>query len=67
MFAIGAGSGFLAGIFGVGGGILTVPSISLATDLGHKEVRRDTWSLWWAIGSLRPLGNAIADVFLAKV
>lgn len=40
MFAIGAGSGFLAGVFGVGGGILTVPSISLATDLGHKEVRR---------------------------
>lgn len=39
MFAIGAGSGFLAGVFGVGGGILTVPSVSLATDLGHKEVR----------------------------
>ncbi|CAM9461150.1 unnamed protein product [Scytosiphon promiscuus] len=38
MFAIGAGSGFLAGVFGVGGGILTVPSISLATDLSHKEV-----------------------------
>lgn len=38
MFAIGAGSGFLAGVFGVGGGILTVPSISLATDLNHKEV-----------------------------
>ncbi|CAM9222789.1 unnamed protein product, partial [Pylaiella littoralis] len=38
MFAIGAGSGFLAGVFGVGGGILTVPAISLATDLGHKEV-----------------------------
>ncbi|CAN0289064.1 unnamed protein product [Ectocarpus sp. 12 AP-2014] len=38
MLAIGAGSGFLAGIFGVGGGVLTVPSVSLATDLGHKKV-----------------------------
>lgn len=38
MFAIGIGSGFLAGVFGVGGGVVTVPAISLATDLGHKEV-----------------------------
>ncbi|CAN0180194.1 unnamed protein product, partial [Ectocarpus sp. 4 AP-2014] len=37
MLAIGAGSGFLAGVFGVGGGVLTVPSVSLATDLGHKK------------------------------
>ncbi|CAM9661364.1 unnamed protein product [Ectocarpus sp. 12 AP-2014] len=41
MLAIGAGSGFLAGVFGVGGGVLTVPSVSLATDLGHKKVKRD--------------------------
>ncbi|CAN0270287.1 unnamed protein product [Ectocarpus fasciculatus] len=41
MLAIGAGSGFLAGVFGVGGGVLTVPSVSLATDLGHKKVNRD--------------------------
>lgn len=38
MFAIGIGSGFLAGVFGVGGGVVTVPAISLATDMGHKEV-----------------------------
>lgn len=38
MLAIGIGSGFLAGVFGVGGGVVTVPAISLATDLGHKEV-----------------------------
>ena len=38
MFTIGLGSGFLAGVFGVGGGVVTVPAISLATDLGHKEV-----------------------------
>lgn len=38
MFAIGLGSGFLAGVFGVGGGVVTVPALSLATDLGHKEV-----------------------------
>lgn len=38
MFAIGLGSGFLAGVFGVGGGVITVPALSLATDLGHKEV-----------------------------
>lgn len=37
MFAIGLGSGFLAGVFGVGGGVVTVPAISLATDLSHKE------------------------------
>ena len=39
MFAIGLGSGFLAGVFGVGGGVVTVPALSLATDLGHKQVR----------------------------
>ena len=39
MFAIGLGSGFLAGVFGVGGGVVTVPALSLATDLSHKEVR----------------------------
>lgn len=45
MLAIGAGSGFLAGAFGVGGGVLTVPSVSLATDLGHKKVKGfENWS-----------------------
>lgn len=39
MSAIGLGSGFLAGVFGVGGGVVTVPALSLATDLSHKEVR----------------------------
>lgn len=38
MSAIGLGSGFLAGVFGVGGGVVTVPAISLTTDLSHKEV-----------------------------
>lgn len=38
MCGIGLGSGFLAGVFGVGGGVVTVPAISLATDLSHKEV-----------------------------
>ncbi|KAG5192654.1 sulfite exporter TauE/SafE-domain-containing protein, partial [Tribonema minus] len=37
MAAIGACSGFLAGIFGVGGGAVTVPAISLCTDFTHKE------------------------------
>lgn len=35
---IGLGSGFLAGVFGVGGGVVTVPAMSLATDLDHKKV-----------------------------
>ncbi|CAM9218806.1 unnamed protein product [Discosporangium mesarthrocarpum] len=38
MSCIGLGSGLLAGMFGIGGGVLTVPAISYSTDLGHKEV-----------------------------
>ncbi|CAM9462111.1 unnamed protein product, partial [Choristocarpus tenellus] len=39
MGTIGLGSGLLAGMFGIGGGVVTVPAITFATDLGHKEVR----------------------------
>ena len=35
--AIGMGSGFLAGMFGVGGGVIVVPAITLSTDCTHYE------------------------------
>ena len=38
MLAIGGASGFMAGMFGVGGGALTVPAIALSTDLGQHAV-----------------------------
>ena len=34
---IGIGSGFLAGLFGVGGGTIVVPALTLLTDLTHHE------------------------------
>eukprot|EP00546_Thalassionema_frauenfeldii_P020571 CAMPEP_0178904222 /NCGR_PEP_ID=MMETSP0786-20121207/5579_1 /TAXON_ID=186022 /ORGANISM="Thalassionema frauenfeldii, Strain CCMP 1798" /LENGTH=222 /DNA_ID=CAMNT_0020575653 /DNA_START=244 /DNA_END=912 /DNA_ORIENTATION=+ len=34
---IGLGSGFLAGLFGVGGGAVVVPALTLATDLNHYQ------------------------------
>ena len=34
---IGLGSGFLAGLFGVGGGAVVVPALSVATDLSHYQ------------------------------
>lgn len=35
--AIGVGSGLLAGLFGVGGGSVTVPAVTLATDFSHHQ------------------------------
>ena len=34
---IGLGSGFLAGLFGVGGGAIVVPALTVFTDLNHYE------------------------------
>ena len=34
---IGIGSGFLSGLFGVGGGTIVVPALTLLTDLTHHE------------------------------
>ena len=34
--ASGVAAGFLAGLFGVGGGAVVVPLLALATDLDHK-------------------------------
>ena len=34
---IGLGSGFLAGLFGVGGGAVVVPALALCTDLDHYQ------------------------------
>lgn len=33
----GLGAGFAAGLFGVGGGLVTVPALTVATDMSHKE------------------------------
>eukprot|EP00968_Pinguiococcus_pyrenoidosus_P005911 scaffold387_cov244-Pinguiococcus_pyrenoidosus.AAC.1 len=38
MFAVGSVAGFLSGMFGVGGGALTVPAIALSTDLPQHAV-----------------------------
>ena len=38
MAAVGGMSGFVAGVFGIGGGTLTVPAIALTTDLTHHEI-----------------------------
>jgi uncharacterized membrane protein YfcA len=35
--SIGLCSGFLAGVFGVGGGVIVVPALVVAMDLSHKE------------------------------
>lgn len=35
--AIGLCSGFLAGVFGVGGGVIVVPALALATDMNHYQ------------------------------
>ena len=35
--AIGLGSGFLAGLFGVGGGAVVVPALTIATDMNHYQ------------------------------
>ena len=34
---IGLGSGFLAGLFGVGGGAIVVPALTLCTDMTHYQ------------------------------
>ena len=34
---IGVGSGYLAGLFGVGGGTIVVPALAVATDLTHHQ------------------------------
>uniref|UniRef100_A0A7S4VM12 Membrane transporter protein n=1 Tax=Ditylum brightwellii TaxID=49249 RepID=A0A7S4VM12_9STRA len=34
---IGLGSGFLAGLFGVGGGAIVVPALTLSTDMTHHQ------------------------------
>lgn len=34
---IGLGSGFLAGLFGVGGGVIVVPALTVATDMNHYQ------------------------------
>jgi len=34
---IGLGSGFLAGMFGVGGGAVVVPALTIATDMNHYQ------------------------------
>jgi uncharacterized protein len=34
---IGVGSGFLAGLFGVGGGTIVVPALTMVTDMTHHE------------------------------
>ena len=36
LLGVGAAAGFLAGLFGVGGGAVVVPLLTLATDLDHK-------------------------------
>ena len=36
LLGVGAAAGFLAGLFGVGGGAVVVPLLALATDLDHK-------------------------------
>uniref|UniRef100_A0A7S1VQG5 Membrane transporter protein n=1 Tax=Grammatophora oceanica TaxID=210454 RepID=A0A7S1VQG5_9STRA len=35
--AIGLGSGYLAGLFGVGGGAIVVPALALGTDMNHYQ------------------------------
>jgi uncharacterized membrane protein YfcA len=35
--AIGLASGFLAGLFGVGGGTIVVPALTMATDMNHYQ------------------------------
>mmetsp|Transcript_10118 Transcript_10118/g.15229 ORF Transcript_10118/g.15229 Transcript_10118/m.15229 type:complete len:234 (-) Transcript_10118:10-711(-) len=37
MALIGAGSGLLSGLFGIGGGIVTVPALLFMSDVSHKE------------------------------
>ncbi|CAM9618716.1 unnamed protein product, partial [Phaeothamnion confervicola] len=37
MVFIGLGSGLLAGVFGVGGGVINIPAVALATDLSHLQ------------------------------
>ena len=37
LMLVGAGAGLIAGLFGVGGGILFVPALVLFTDLGQLE------------------------------
>lgn len=34
---IGLASGFLAGVFGVGGGVVVVPALAIATDMNHYQ------------------------------
>lgn len=34
---IGLGSGFLAGVFGVGGGVIVVPALAVATSMDHYQ------------------------------
>ena len=36
-FSIGCCSGFLAGLFGVGGGAIVVPALTIATDMNHYQ------------------------------
>eukprot|EP00633_Aureoumbra_lagunensis_P006812 CAMPEP_0197315340 /NCGR_PEP_ID=MMETSP0891-20130614/37827_1 /TAXON_ID=44058 ORGANISM="Aureoumbra lagunensis, Strain CCMP1510" /NCGR_SAMPLE_ID=MMETSP0891 /ASSEMBLY_ACC=CAM_ASM_000534 /LENGTH=274 /DNA_ID=CAMNT_0042804241 /DNA_START=90 /DNA_END=914 /DNA_ORIENTATION=+ len=38
LLAIGSASGFLAGLFGVGGGAIVVPALALATEMDHKTM-----------------------------
>ena len=36
---VGAGSGFLAGLFGVGGGAVTIPALTFVTEFDHHTAR----------------------------
>uniref|UniRef100_I2CRK5 Membrane transporter protein n=2 Tax=Nannochloropsis gaditana TaxID=72520 RepID=I2CRK5_NANGC len=37
LMSIGAGSGFLAGLFGVGGGAVTIPALTMCLEMSHYQ------------------------------
>ena len=60
---IGAASGFLAGLFGVGGGAVVVPLLALSTDMEHKK------ALGTSLAAMVPtaLSGVVAHVRLGNV